>query len=79
MAIELRISVELVDTEPEVAGNPGVIIRSTRDSSMAFEFDGKVSDAFVLAGARLDSLSEEVLTDVKGQLEIAGKNAELEE
>jgi len=69
MAYELQVTVALVDTEPETAGNPGILVRSERASTLVSEPGLGVADAMTIAEARLTALADDVMTDAIGQLQ----------
>lgn len=75
MAVELRVSIELADTDPNVeAGEPGIILRSTRSTSLVADNPDHGAQLAV-ARHRLKVITEEVAVDLDGQLEVAERNA----
>lgn len=79
MALELRVSVALVNTDPNPEeGEPRIVLRSRRSTSLigsGEEGDGAVAGHLAIARHRLRAIVEEVAVDIDGQLEIAERNA----
>ena len=75
MALELRVSIALVNTDPNLdEGEPGIVLRSRRSTSLIGNGEAIAGDLAV-ARHRLKTITEEVAVDIDGQLEIAERNA----
>ncbi len=72
MAIELRVTVAVINTDPG-EGEARVMLRSRRDSSLVAE-GGDDAATLVVARHRLKAQVDECATDIDGQLEIAERN-----
>lgn len=77
MALEIQVSVAVVNTEPPIPGNPGVMVRAVRSSTLFNAPEDAPLDAeFAVARHRLKSLVEEVQVDVDGQLQMYESKAD---
>lgn len=68
MAIELRVEIAIVDTEPDNPGNQGYILHSGKITTLVSEvadYEGILD----IAKVRLDDTVDEVRVDMKDQLD----------
>lgn len=77
MAMELQVYVAVINTEPPVPGQPGIIIRSQRTSTLLAKDETPESEIFALANNRLGGLIDDVVIDARGQLELAERETAL--
>lgn len=75
MALELQVTVAIVDTEPEAPGNPGILIRSLRASTLVGDSDATAANVWAVADARLSRIAEETIEDARGQIQILERDA----
>lgn len=77
MALELRVKIELVNTDPQPPDVMRVLVRGRRDSTLTSTEGADLAGEFAVARHRLRTMVEEVAVDVDSQLEIAEANARL--
>jgi hypothetical protein len=70
MAFELRVTISLVDTEPAIPGNPGIVFNSECRSAVVMDSGADSAGAMALCAVKASSMAEDALLDFKGQAEV---------
>lgn len=85
MAMELQVTIALVNTDPAVEqpdgsqlpapGSPGILIRTQRATTLVDEADTTVEGAMRVARHRLEQMVHDCHVDADAQIEIVEGNA----
>lgn len=78
MALELQVYAAVIDTEPAVPGNPGIVVRSQKTSTLVGDLNATVANVWAIADARLSNLAGEVVEDARGQIQLLEHTAAAE-
>jgi hypothetical protein len=72
MALELRIEIAIVDTEPDIVSHKGIAVRAARTVPLVSETQG-MGGICEIASSIVERESDEVRNEVKDALQIIAK------
>jgi hypothetical protein len=70
MALEVQITISLVQTEPPVPGNPGIVLNAERCSAVVSDSHTDSAGAMALCAAKASAMVDDALLDFNGQAEV---------
>jgi hypothetical protein len=74
MAIEIQVIAQVVETEPVMPGNPGIVMREMQSRLLNLP-GGSTKDAFALGRAQLRTVSAQVIEALDEDLSAAEEAA----